>query len=76
MNPKEIKAIAEIIRKKKQHYSTCLQGSIKVAVNISIENIIDDLADYFDKENYIKKDGSFVYKFNKKQFLKDCGVKE
>lgn len=58
MNQKEIKAVAEIMKK---NYGSMLIGSRKKFIN--------DLADYFEREE------SYIGRFNREQFLKDCGVK-
>ena len=83
MNQKKHKAIAEII-KSEENLIDCIRG-----YNLSKEDkifykdgnqtrlqIALRLADYFEKEE--KKRFGFVSKerFNKEQFLKECGVDE
>ena len=69
MNQKNYKAIAEIIRKCR------LRGNV-----IYFEsNIIQDLADYFERESFkyfdrLSKEPIIKTEFSRKQFLKDCGV--
>lgn len=85
MNKKDYKAIAKIIKEHKFDLITQDYGYMDKAM-------IKDLADYFDKEteckrcNWTRKEHKkvgceingkkFLPIFNKKQFLKDCGVKE
>lgn len=77
MNQKDYKAIAEIIKGLISEGHTDFHAGERVM----LKTISRRLADYFERENkslgangYIIVDGKRVYKFNKKQFLRDCGV--
>ena len=71
MNEKDYKAIAEII---------AIKGNSESQTTINYRKFLTlKLADYFKKEylghSFSKEDGSiFIDEFDKKQFLKDCGV--
>lgn len=77
MNEKDYQEIARIIK----HWIVLhdVYGHI-----IDRDNFVDELADYFEKETENKKckcgetmfngDGEFIKVFNRKQFLKECGV--
>ena len=78
MNEKDYKAIAEIIKK--------YRGVLRDRLN-DYEMMNLDLADYFEKEmqeerydwaNKIPRTPieKVIKKFNKEQFLRDCGLKE
>jgi len=75
MKKENYKAIAEIIRKEIESISNSSMGKINQRLaSVCPELIACYLADYFEKENppftqYFKK-----YGFDKKQFLKYCGV--
>ena len=78
MNEKDIKVIAKIIKK---HKFVCRSKSNEVT-GIDM-GIIDELADYCEKEDKkaIKEVGNVMGTivlplFNRKQFLKWCGVDE
>jgi len=80
MNQKDYKAIAEIIN---QDTRTDIKTSDNKEM-IDKELFILDLADYFEKEDKIiiprSSEHSLIdcsnKKFDKQQFLKDCGVEE
>ena len=69
MNQKNYKAIAEIIKSHKFDLITNSYGKMDLAM-------IKDLVDYFEKEERELWKGISTYqrKFNRKQFLKMCGV--
>ena len=62
MNQKDYKAIAKMIKKHKGKYANI----------IIFSSFLIDLIDYFEKTQEIGR----AYNFNRKQFLKDCGVEE
>jgi len=64
MDEKDYKAIAEIIGK---NYNV-----------FPMDKLIFDLADYFKKESgtWVSGTGKTGKCFDKRQFLKDCGVEE
>ena len=62
MNEEELKDIAEIIKIHKDTYGG------------EQDNLSRILGDYFEKKN--KTCFGDIIKFDKKQFLKDCGVEE
>lgn len=72
MNEKDYKEIAKIIKKRLIAYA-----GIGITSK-AIKGLSLDLADYFEKSNfaYIDHCGNQLIKgrFDRKQFLKDCGV--
>lgn len=83
MDKKDYKKIAEIIKKQhidlrkvsKRHskeYKQLLEGK-----QTGVAQIREDLADYFESTNKFEygKNQEKIWKFNREQFLKDCGVK-
>ncbi len=66
MNQKDIKEIARMLKENYNVYPS--------------DKLISELADYFERENRkskgrpISKKKFYFDNFNKKQFLKDCGV--
>ena len=68
MDQKDYKEIAKIINQ----YCNGYQMPINYPARVDLAN---DLADYFEKEKKHKIDLIAGDGFNKKQFLKDCGVK-
>ena len=78
MNQKDYKAIAGIIGKFKKFYSNYPIPTkfTNVAFISDLKAISFDLADYFEKEDIERKTivvNKGEHRFNKKQFLKDCG---
>ncbi len=84
LTQKDIKAIGEIIKKR----FVCGYSDIEVhSIHCRKCLVVNDLADYFEKEdkrrfNEWQKDKNSnlgdldrIPKFNREQFLKDCGVK-
>jgi len=77
MNQKDYKEIARII---KEGCFTAEARNVGLCWRETPKTIINHLADYFERE-YSKISNILMYgkkvgdKFNKKQFLKDCGVK-
>lgn len=65
MEEKNYKAIAKIIKDYKEDIDSDIYP-----------DLINDLADYFEKEG-LKETAHEIYyqEFSKKQFLKDCGIK-
>jgi len=78
MKQENYKAIAEIIKKQINDISDYyIRDSFK-EFNFSYKRLKKTsylLADYFEKENPPFKQHFKSYGFQKKQFLKDCGVK-
>ena len=78
MNQKDYKKIAEIMKSVR---FTEPDNPSQITTNGGFNAVSRLLADYFEEEdrkfkhNYGIKD-HLAKKFNKKQFLKDCGVKE
>jgi len=90
MEQKDYNAIIEIIKRRKEHFATCPDLPIKefgIPYKMACDEIAKELADYFEKEDKRGKEcqrennlgGIETYwinlKFDRKQFLKDCGVK-
>ncbi len=89
MNPKDYKAMAEIINKQVIFAKGLLTGKEKEDVILLLTAIAYKQADYFEKEEKKEMLGNIrtsdkkallkyynKYKqFNREQFLKDCGVK-
>lgn len=84
MNQKDYKAIAEIIKNQIIFAKGLLSGKQKEDVILVLTAVAHTLADYFEKED-IKQavskldrpdesDISIHKEFDRKQFLKDCGV--
>ncbi len=67
MNKKEYNAIANILNR------ACFITGLKKSKFINKKSVVTDLADYFEGQQYIT--GVYV-KFNRQQFLKDCGVEK
>ena len=65
MNQSDYKKIAKIIKEN--------SGNVLGELFIH-DNIIEELADYFEEEDVWQ--GSSRQEFDRKQFLKDCGVEE
>ena len=81
MNKKDYKSIAEIIKGERKYIEEDKQPIVKRAYALHANRYLTvKLANYFEKEanNFKESGGSFVSEmmFNKKQFLKDCGVEE
>ena len=64
MKQKDYKAISKIIRKRRLLIS-----------KEDYKDMTNDFANYFEKISLYQKD-KFVKEFNRKQFLKDCGVEQ
>ena len=74
MDKKDYKAIAEIIKVRKEHFAVCDKKDFNGDSYIMACNEISkDLADYFENRELPAMSGK-IDLFNKEQFLKDCGV--
>ena len=74
MNQKDYKEIAEIINKRFALVKESKYQSVVGVVVAEYRGLIEDFADYFERENI--KEQSFKVVFDRKQFEKWCGVKE
>ena len=72
MNKENYKAIANIINSFSWYNNEYLKNKLckKLATYFEVEDIKE-----MDKRNMLERDWK-PYKFNRKQFLKDCGVQE
>lgn len=68
MNQKDYKKIAEIIKARIVVFS----GKVRLINKI---DLIKELADYFEEDDRVYS-GNVDVEFNRRQFLKDCGVDE
>lgn len=67
MNQKDYKKIAEILEEETLNYD--IRKS-------ALKRIANNLADYFEEEDFRLFKLGEAHIFNKQQFLKDCGVGE
>jgi len=76
MNQKDYKAIAEIINK--AHIDSNVNDRYKQGCNETVKLIAHELADCFEVEEERGREHfpEVKAKFDRKQFLKECGVTE
>jgi len=76
MNQKDYNVIAEIIKKINNFHCYDVEDKCLHAKEILMKELIYELSDYFERKE--KKRFGFVSKerFDKKQFLKDCGAEQ
>ena len=76
MNEEDYKAIANIIARNKDECPADSDQEFDAFDYVEYEDLVRDLAEYFEDRLHVNFIAYDYNRFEKKQFIKDCGVEE